>query len=98
VNFNKLRDCLWQFDFKELFIELGWSQPATHKTSNLTVKDTAFARKPVADLAGVAVFEILHASGAIPDAAIRALIHKETARDHHENILIFVDKQRSQCL
>ena len=99
VNLNRMRDCLTQFDFHRLFIEeLGWSQPAGRQTISFTIKDAAFSRRQIAQLAGVAVFEVGSADGLIPDAKVRAEIHKEISKHYHENLLVFVDVKRSQSL
>ena len=99
VNLNRMRDCLTQFDFHRLFIEeLGWSQPAGRQTISFIIKDAAFSRRQIAQLAGVAVFEVGSADGLIPDAKVRAEIHKEISKHYHENLLVFVDAKRSQSL
>lgn len=43
VNLDRMRQCLNQFDFHQLFIEeLGWNQPSHRQTTALTIKDTSF--------------------------------------------------------
>ncbi len=44
------------------------------------------------------VVEVEAEHGTIPDAKSRAAVHKEIAKLHHENLLIFVDRQRTQSL
>jgi hypothetical protein len=44
------------------------------------------------------VFEVSTADGVTPDAKTRAAIHKEIAALHHENLLIFVNRERTQSL
>src|SRR5436190_8880952 len=99
INFERTRERLAQFDFRKLFVEeLGWSQPSSRKSIDLAVRDAEFTRRSVAELAGVVVFEVEANGGKIPDAKVRAAVHKEIARLHHENLLIFVDAQRTQSL
>lgn len=99
MNIANARACLQAFDFSRLFIEeLGWSNPTSPRPVPMAIKRLAFARREIAQLSGVAVFEITTDHGAIPDAAARAAIHKELAKLHHEHLLIFVDAQRSQSL
>ena len=87
------------FNFRDLFIEdLGWSQPLDRKKAELDINGTIFQRVQIAQLSGVVVFEITAKDGAIPDAKTRRAIHTEIAKSHHENLLIFVDGQRSQSL
>jgi len=98
-SFDRVRNILQNFDFKTLFIEeLGWSQPSTNKSVSFTHNGTEFMRKQVAELSGVAVFEILSGDGKIPDSKTRAAVHKELSRIYHENLLIFLDLNRSQSL
>jgi len=99
IDFNRLRDCLNQFEFHKLFVsELGWSQPAVRQDASFAIKDATFVRRQIAQLAGVVVFEVTADHGSIPDAKTRAAIHKEIAKQHHENIILFVDLARTQCL
>ena len=99
IDFERTRNCLKEFDFGKLFIEeLGWSQPASRQAAAFAVKDAKFTRRQLAGLAGAVVLEISADDGKIPDAKTRAAVHKEIARLHHENLLIFVDADHSQSL
>src|SRR5262245_4793997 len=99
LNIQRTRDLLQKFDFSTLFIEeLGWSRPTTRKTETWTSNGAAFERRQIAELSGVVVFEISPQDGNIPDAKTRAAIHKDIAKLHHENLLIFVDQKRTQSL
>jgi len=99
MDLNRARKCLNEFEFSTLFIEeLGWSQPASRQLLPMTCKGRSFMRRQVAQLAGVVVLEITTDDGLIPDAKIRAELHKEISAHHHENLLIFVDEHRTQSL
>ena len=99
MNLPNARKLLQSFDFTRLFVEeLGWSNPSSGKSVPMAVKGIAFNRREVAQLSGVVVIEVVSDDGAIPDAAGRTAIHKELAKLHHENVLIFVDAKRSQSL
>jgi hypothetical protein len=99
MNLPNARKLLQQFDFTRLFVEeLGWSNPSSGKSLPMSVKGIAFNRREVAQLSGVVVIEIVADDGTIPDAEGRVAIHKEIAKLHHENVLIFVDAKRSQSL
>jgi len=99
LNFTRLRDRLQQFDFHHLFVEeLGWSHPTSRQPVPMTVKGASCVRRQISQLAGVTVFEITADDGRIPDAKTRAAIHKEISGLHHENLLIFLDKERTQSL
>ena len=99
INFTGLRDRLQQFDFHHLFVEeLGWSQPTSRQPIPMTVKGVSCVRRQISQLAGVTVFEVTADDGKIPDAKTRAAIHKEISGLHHENLLIFLDTERTQSL
>ncbi len=99
LNIPKTRDLLQGFDFKTVFIEeFGWSQPASRRPVAFEAADESFLRAQIAELSGVVVFEVTTSDGRIPDAKTRAAIHKQTAKLHHENLLIFVGGQRTQSL
>lgn len=99
LNIQRTRDLLQKFDFKSLFIEeLGWSQPSLRRSAVSTYNGAAFEQRQIADLSGVVVFEITAQDGSIPDAKTRAAIHKDIAKLHHENLLIFLDQKRTQSL
>ncbi len=99
LNIQKTRDLLQQFDFKGLFIEeLGWSQPSLRRPAASIYNGATFEQRQIADLSGVVVFEIIAQDGNIPDAKTRAAIHKDIAKLHHENLLIFLDQKRTQSL
>jgi hypothetical protein len=99
INVNRMRDYLRQFDFQRLFIEeLGWSQPSNRQAISFDMKDVQFLRRQIAELAGVVVFEVRAADGRIPDAKMRVMVHREITKQCHENVLIFLDQDRSQSL
>ncbi len=99
LDVQKARDLLQDFDFGKLFVEeLGWSQPTSHQQTYFGYKDDEFQRKQIAQLSGVAVLEVTSTDGKIPDRKTLAGIHKEISKLHHENLLIFVDAQRTQSL
>jgi hypothetical protein len=99
LNIGRVKDRLKEFDFQRLFTdELGWSQPGGRQSTAFEVNGHRFERNEVAHLAGVAVFEVREDEGRIPDARTRAAVHKEVAKHHHENVLIFVDANRTQSL
>src|ERR1035441_5074747 len=99
IDFIKTRERLKDFDFHRLFVEeLGWSQPSTNVPVEMNVEGSVFSRRQISQLAGVAVFEVTAQEAGIPDAKVRAALHKEISASHHENLLIFVDKERTQSV
>ena len=96
LNIQNTRDLLQAFEFKRLFIEeLGWSQPV-HKKAKLELKDGSFELKHIAQLAGVAVIEVTASDGEMPDAKTRASVQKEVSKLYHENLIIFLNKKRTE--
>jgi hypothetical protein len=99
IDFARVRNCLQGFDFRLLFIdELGWSQPTARSAAEFDAAGATFTRRQIAQLGGVVVFEIAAPDGRIPDAKTRLAVHREIAKLHHEHLLIFVDRDRTQSL
>ena len=97
--FSQTRDFLNEFRFHDLFIqELGWSQPATTKPRTLAVESQSYAYLMIAQVSGVVVFEVTAEDGQIPDGKVRSAIYQEIEQLYRENLLIFVDRDRSQSL
>uniref|UniRef100_UPI0035941B8D hypothetical protein n=1 Tax=Nostoc sp. TaxID=1180 RepID=UPI0035941B8D len=69
LNFQRTRDLLYNFEFSKLFIEeLGWSKPSRQKAVTLKIDDKTYQYQKIAELSGVAIFEITAADGKIPEA------------------------------
>lgn len=99
LNFQRTRDFLYNFQFNDLFIkELGWSQPSRKKALSLEVDEKTYHYKSIAEISGVAVFEVVAADGAIPEAKVRVEIYKEINKLINENLLIFIDEERTRSL
>ncbi|MEK6563668.1 MAG: DNA methyltransferase [Candidatus Omnitrophota bacterium] len=99
LNITRTQDLLQKFDFEKLFIEeLGWSKPGSKKTENKEIFDIKFSFRQIAELAGVVALEISTSEGKIPDAKTRKAIHKELSKTYHENLLIFIDKDKTQSI
>ena len=99
LNVARVRQKLFEFNFSGLFIEeLGWGLPTLRKPFPVQVKESSYSAKHIAQLQGVPIIEVQSPNGVVPDSKTRAAIHKEISGHHHENILIFVDGQRTQSL
>jgi hypothetical protein len=95
----RVKECLASFEFGRLFVdELGWSQPWSASPVAFSVAAQVFSGRQIAQLGGVSVLEVTAAEGAIPPAKARAAVHKEIAGEHQENLLIFIDKNRTESL
>lgn len=99
LDIPRTRSLLQTFEFKTLFIEaLGWSHPSARKHTVLIQDGIECEVRQIAELAGVVVLEITAQEGVIPNAKIRAAIHRHVAKQHHEHLLIFLDRYRTQSL
>ena len=97
-NVIRTRDCLQNFQFGTLFIEeLGWSHPSQRKPVTAEAGGSRYTRTPIAELAGVTVFEVA-TGNEIPEASVRGAIQKDISKICHENLLIFTDTNRTQSL
>jgi hypothetical protein len=98
-DFHSTRDLLHEFNFSDIFVrQLGWSFPPTNRIVPIEVKSETYYHKMIAELSGVVVFEITSDKGQIPDAKTRRDIHEEISELHLENLLIFLDSERTQSL
>lgn len=100
LNLPAFQQHLSAFDFTRLFVEvLGWSQPVASERNWQTdqTKDNTFSRRMVAELAGVAVLQVVTES-AWPDENRRLAIWRHVSQRHHENLIIFTDKRESPGL
>jgi hypothetical protein len=96
----RTRAKLQTFDLRGLFVEeLGWNRPPRGLApTTWEVQGVAVTRTPIAELAGVVVFEVAVAGGAIPDEELRRAIQAEVAQSHLEHLLIFLDAERASSL
>ncbi|WP_392481925.1 Eco57I restriction-modification methylase domain-containing protein [Nostoc sp. C110] len=99
LNFQRTRDLLSKFKFSDLFIEeLGWSKPSRQKPETLKIDNKTYQYQKIAELSGVAIFEVTAADGNIPEAKVRVAIHQEVTKFINENLLIFITQERTRSL
>ena len=99
LTLKESREFLQDFEFNKLFVqELGWDNPSSHKTVSLEIEGETYSRKAIAQLLGVVVYEIIADSGNIPNSAERLTIYREIFQISAENLLIFIDENRTKCL
>ncbi|BAY75935.1 putative transcriptional regulator [Nostoc linckia NIES-25] len=99
LNFQRTRDLLNNFQFSDLFIEeLGWSKPSRQKPVSLKLENNTYRYQKIAELSGVAIFEVSAADGNIPEAKVRNAIHQEVTKLINENLLIFITEERTRSL
>lgn len=95
LDFASFQKHLSAFDFPSLFVEvLGWNHApmAERGWHEDGTTQQSFARRMVAELGGVAVLQVVPATG-WPDEATCAHIWKHLSQRHAENILIFTDQR-----
>ncbi|AGX86694.1 type II restriction enzyme methyltransferase subunit [Candidatus Symbiobacter mobilis CR] len=92
LQIERLRDCLQSFDFQRLFIEeLGWSHVKGTKSIPVTVQEHTWQATPIAALSGVVAFMVV----GLPEQPARLAIHTALAQHTHENLILFVDSEKS---
>ncbi|XZN92004.1 MAG: Eco57I restriction-modification methylase domain-containing protein [Microcoleus sp.] len=93
------RQLLQDFQFNKLFVQkLGWDNPSSRKTVPGEIDGETYSRTAIAQLLGVVVYEITTASDHIPNANQRLTIYREIVQISRENILIFIDANRTKSL
>lgn len=98
LDIKRTRDLLKDFEFQRLFTEeLGWSVPTLERASEFDADGVRLRRRQIAELSGVVVFEIMSNDG-MPNAKARSAAHREITKSYHENLLIFVDHERTQSI
>jgi len=89
LNIKNIRELIQNFELKSLFIEeLGWNH-----LSMKSIPYPEFTQLPIAGLGSIPVFAIVSSQGQLPEAKLRATIHRQISQTYHENLLIFLDKQ-----
>lgn len=91
VNLDRMRDCLNQFDFHQLFIEeLGWNRHDARL--EIPVDGQTFTLSAVAEKCGLAVFVCgAENNNRIPEYSVRRKIERQAAQNAYEHIIIFTD-------
>ena len=99
LDFERTRDYLDNFQFQDVFIEeLGWEQPSNTKQNSLNIDDKIYYYQRIAEAAKVAIFEVTSETGEIPEGKIRQAIHQEIEQRVAENLLIFLDADKTRSL
>ncbi|BAZ36723.1 putative transcriptional regulator (plasmid) [Calothrix sp. NIES-4101] len=99
INFQESRKFLQDFKFNDLFIyQLGWTYSKKEKPIEIEIEGEKFSCNKIAGIAGAVAFEIIGSSGQIPKTKIIEAIYKKISQLYLENILIFIDGNRTQSL
>ena len=94
---NRARKLLQEFDFQALFVqEMGWGSVPDSRA--LAIGDSGYMRRLIAQLSGVAVIEVFPVlpDGALPGRDASDKIHRQIEKLSHENVIIFLDDDRSR--
>ncbi len=101
LNLIPARDALQELDYRGLYIDvLGWNVPSNSKAFTLKADDEVYTLTPIAEMSGVSILEIRPNAqgGKIPNAGSRRKIAQDLAHTFRENLLIFLDGERTQSL
>uniref|UniRef100_UPI003593AF98 Eco57I restriction-modification methylase domain-containing protein n=1 Tax=Nostoc sp. TaxID=1180 RepID=UPI003593AF98 len=74
------------------------SKPSRQKPITLNIESNTYQYHKIAELSGVAIFEVTATDGKIPDAKARVTIHQEVTKLIAENLLIFITEERTRSL
>ena len=99
LNPRTAREHLQAFRFADLFIEdLGWNHPDGGKPMAIEQDGVAWKATEISQLSGFRVFEVaaVDADTPFPDAKTQQAIWKRVAPHAVENLLIFVDAERTR--
>ena len=92
---SKFSQYIKSFDFKELFIDLGWDN--FNNKLAVAVNDVAFELTGVVEKKG---FVILHCppmpDGKIPLSNVRKQIEKKVTKNYFEHLIIYSDNDKTQ--
>ncbi len=95
------RKHLQAFAFADLFVEdLGWNHPERTKPIPVEQGGVSYIAKEISQLSGFRVFEVIAVdpSAPFPDAKDQQAIWKRIAPQAVENLLIFVDAERTRSV
>ncbi len=91
MNIKKLRQHLQDFNFGEVFRDLGWNNPSNPRISSLKNGTITSHYQEIATLGGVKVFQIEN-QAALTNKNLRKSFHKEITKLAFEHLIIFTDK------
>ena len=97
LNKSRIREFIRKFDFKPLFIELGWDSLPASRNFSIQVNNTNFLFQTLTQKGGFQVF--LHDAetvNEIPDRQIGLKLENKLTPLAAEHLVIFTDKQRSK--
>lgn len=96
LNMDRTRKLLQQFEFANLFTdELGWDHYREQMT--IEVEGVSYLLDAFAEKRGLVAFLCSAPDGAgLPSYALRRKIERQTAKIHHEHLIIYVDQTKTR--
>jgi len=94
-----VRQCLQEFDFQTLFIEvLGWNRHSA-RPLEITINGQAYSLISIAEQGGLVVFQCsTDINGSIPDYTTRRKIERQVAKYAYEHLIIYRDGEQTTQL
>ncbi|HHE37967.1 MAG TPA: hypothetical protein ENL20_05270, partial [Candidatus Cloacimonetes bacterium] len=90
------RKLINSFNFKELFIELGWDN-YNDKQTQISIKDETYNIEAISEKRGFVILKCLPNSiGKIPVYSIRKQIENKISKHHQEHLIIFCDAANTE--
>ena len=90
------RKLINSFNFKELFIELGWDN-YNDRQPQITIKDETYNIEAVSEKRGFVILKCLpNSNGRIPVYSIRKQIENKISKHHQEHLIIFGDAANNE--
>ena len=97
VHFTRLRAALKDFDWNEMFVELGWSR-SRKRPEAVAVDGQSWTLAPVAELGGMVVYRCASPNGVLPPSDLRRQVENKVKDIQFEHIIIFEDGERRQAV
>ena len=82
------------FDFKNLFIELGWDN--FNENISIMVDDSNYEIRGIVEKRGFAILQCIPTQGTIPIGSIRKKIEHKISRIYHEHLIIYSDDSKQK--
>jgi hypothetical protein len=99
IRFQQTRKLLGEFQFQNVFRELGWDNPPRIPAPEFQVDGARFRFTPIAEQGGLHVFEVSNlADGTIPPRATQLALKRLLTPLFAEHFLIFVNSARTSSL
>jgi len=97
INFRYARELLREADLQRLFVEeLGW-EPC-YKATTITVNDTEYPLKAVAEKKGFVVWVYESPDGTLPERDVRLKLDRKLSEVSFEHLIVFITSEKTRQL